>query len=376
MHKKHSHLKKAEKGNFGRTEIAILGAPCDRIKQIFDIISLHLSKKHHLAYLDEDHKAQKKKPSAYTYFTKGTETFNIEIENPSSGFQYESYFDSVDLCICNGNHFLCDDQILIINSLKKDSLFKKLDRLKNVKMILLDEDEEDVFDFLHFLKSSSIPIFTISKTEKWIPEIEKFILCQIPLLKGLVLTGGKSVRMGQDKSRLVYHQKPQYAHSVSLLRAFCHDVFLSVSEPNSFQSEEISQINDSFIGLGPYGGILSAFRNDPNSAWLSLACDIPLLNEKSIQKLVESRDPSKVATCFHNEETNFPEPLITIWEPKAYPRLLHFLSMGYSCPRKVLINSEIKEIQPEDQSEIKNVNTPADFEFVKQKISDINRGKE
>ena len=115
---------------------------------------------------------------------------------------------------------------------------------------------------------------------------------------------------------------------------------------------------DSFEGLGPYGAILSAFQKDPNSAWFVIACDQPILDTSILKELLEKRDPSKVATCFHNPETGFPEPLITIWEPKAYARLLSFLSLGYSCPRKVLINSSIHEIKKEQNNFMKNANTP------------------
>ena len=55
------------------------------------------------------------------------------------------------------------------------------------------------------------------------------------------------------------------------------------------------------------------------------------------------------------------EPLITIYEPKAYPILLQYLAQGYSCPRKMLINSEV-EIVEVDDAVIRNVNTPEEYE--------------
>jgi len=76
-----------------------------------------------------------------------------------------------------------------------------------------------------------------------------------------------------------------------------------------------------------------------------------------LQQLIAQRDPSKIATAFYNSDTDFPEPLITIWEPKSYPILLHFLSLGYSCPRKVLINSDVKVVRLMDESVLVNVNT-------------------
>jgi molybdopterin-guanine dinucleotide biosynthesis protein A len=105
-------------------------------------------------------------------------------------------------------------------------------------------------------------------------------------------------------------------------------------------------------------GFYQHFVRFPNSAWLTVACDLPYLSQSSIEYLVSNRDRRKLATCFHNPATEFPEPLITIWEPRAYPVMLEFLSMGYSCPRKVLINSDIHQLELKDVREIKNVNTP------------------
>jgi molybdopterin-guanine dinucleotide biosynthesis protein A len=130
--------------------------------------------------------------------------------------------------------------------------------------------------------------------------------------------------------------------------------------PDQFQG-----LPDSFLGLGPYGGILSAFREDPNAAWLVIACDLPLLSEKSLRQLLAARNPSAMATAFQSPDNEFPEPLIAIWEPRAYPVLLDFLSRGYSCPRKVLINSDAHLVQATDAAELTNVNVPEEYEAIK-----------
>jgi len=119
---------------------------------------------------------------------------------------------------------------------------------------------------------------------------------------------------------------------------------------------------DSFLGLGPYGGILSAFQKHPNYAWLVMAVDLPKMDGQGIQELMDARDISKVATAFLNPDSQFPEPLITIWEPKSYPILLQFLAQGFSCPRKVLINSDVRLIKPKHPEKLVNVNSPNDLQ--------------
>ena len=191
-----------------------------------------------------------------------------------------------------------------------------------------------------------------------------------PILNGLVLAGGKSKRMGFDKGAVNWHGKEQRYYMADLLQYFCSDVYISRSSIEQDIDAQYQALTDTFTGLGPYGAILSAFRERPAHAWLVVACDLPLLDEGTLQFLVDNRDISAVATAYGNGFQDLPEPLIAIWEPKSYPVLLSFLGDGCSCPRKVLINSESKLLQAPDVKALTNVNTPEDFGKIKQLLHD------
>jgi molybdopterin-guanine dinucleotide biosynthesis protein A len=182
-------------------------------------------------------------------------------------------------------------------------------------------------------------------------------------MKGLILSGGFSKRMGKDKGAICYHGKTQVSHTLDLLSKYCSDVYVSVRSDQTDQSHlrDLPLLIDSVEGDGPIVGILSAFEKDQNSPWLVLACDMPLIDEANLKKLIDNRDESKTATCFENTERNWPEPLFTIWEPSSTLKINEFVSIGKPCPRKILMNSEIKMILPTDQSVLKNFNTPQDL---------------
>ena len=74
-----------------------------------------------------------------------------------------------------------------------------------------------------------------------------------------------------------------------------------------------------------------------------------------------------MATAIKGKTKQFVEPLITIYEPKAYPILLSYLAQGYSCPRKVLINSDVEIIEVDDDF-VRNVNTPDEFQEAMKEI--------
>ena len=110
------------------------------------------------------------------------------------------------------------------------------------------------------------------------------------------------------------------------------------------------------------GGILSAQKTYPNVAWLVVACDLPFINTETLKDLIEGRNPFKDATCYLNPEKKWPEPLCTIYEPKSYTRLLQFLALGYSCPRKALFNSNINSLELSNKKALENINYPEEFE--------------
>jgi len=187
-----------------------------------------------------------------------------------------------------------------------------------------------------------------------------------PVLNGLVLTGGKSRRMGQDKSMIAWYGKPQRYTMAGMLTSLCEKVYISCRPEQKHDIDSrYTALEDAYTDLGPYGAILSAFKAGPNAAWLITACDLPLLDHDTLRYLIQHRDPAKIATTFKSPHDELPEPLITIWEPRSYPILLSFLSEGRTCPRKALINSDVSILTPPDPTALMNVNTPEEMEKAK-----------
>lgn len=111
-------------------------------------------------------------------------------------------------------------------------------------------------------------------------------------LYGLVLSGGKSTRMGEDKGLIKYYVLPQREHLYHLLNEVCDDAFLSIRKDQENNiSNTFNTIVDNNEFRGPYNGLLSAHKAYPNVAWLVLACDLPLIDKKALQQLIAARNP-------------------------------------------------------------------------------------
>lgn len=371
MHEKHAKLTRPALGTFARTELAILGTPCGQVKKLAYAITEALSADCRIAYVDADHKGEDAPETipalaagAELVFTDKISFRRFDTTRSLNDYQWKPFFNDYDGVLVNGNHFTAKAQIVVVDAAKP--LEKKLDRLTDVRLILR-KDGAELPDYLkNYLADNlpAIPVLDFSETDRIIQFVRAFVAGQIPPLLGLVLAGGQSTRMGTDKGLLTYHDRPQREHVYDLLSGVCDDVFLSVNAAQAagLRGSSFQLVEDTFLELGPLGGILSAFRQRPDAAWLSVACDLPLLTEASLRQLVEGRNASKLATAFYDSDRRFPEPLITLWEPRAYPVLLQFLAMGHSCPRKALINSDITLLDIVDVRELTNVNDPAERE--------------
>ena len=86
----------------------------------------------------------------------------------------------------------------------------------------------------------------------------------VPKIYGLVLSGGKSIRMGIDKGLIDYHGIPQREYLYGILKTSCDDTFLSVREEQESELEaDFNCIVDENEYKGPLNGILSAHNQHP-----------------------------------------------------------------------------------------------------------------
>ncbi|TGD81853.1 NTP transferase domain-containing protein [Hymenobacter wooponensis] len=380
---KHTQLARPNLGEFGRQELAILGAPCGKIKDLAARLLPLLSSTLRVTYVDADHAAGDDaaqggsggqdailQAGAAAELTDKITFARLDMKRGFDKFSQQEWLQHQSLVLVNGNHFRAQQQLVILDPAKP--VEKKLDRLTNVRALLLPEGVTEVPAYLRaHLGAAQVPILPLHDTQAIADLILQEWQVAVPPLRGLVLAGGRSQRMGQDKGKLTYHAgQEQRARAAELLAGFCQDVHVSCRPDQVVELEfaGLRPLPDTFSDLGPLSGLLSAFRLDPNAAWLVVACDLPFLSETTLGHLVANRQPARMATAFQSPENEWPEPLITIWEPRSYGTLLRFLSLGYSCPRKSLINSDIELLATPAPQELRNVNTPEEFEEAKRDL--------
>jgi len=193
---------------------------------------------------------------------------------------------------------------------------------------------------------------------------------RIAELNGLVLAGGKGERMGIDKGLLNVHGDPLREYMLAQLRSVCGKAYVSCRLEQQVPLWMNPIIDQSFTS-GPLNGLLSAFDYAPDCAWLAVAVDMPYVNADVLQSLIRQRDPSAMATCYFNERSGLPEPLLTIWEPSAFPCLKEYVNKGNVSPRRFLAEHSLAVQCPVSAQIFRNLNSPDDI----MELTEVSEGR-
>lgn len=190
-----------------------------------------------------------------------------------------------------------------------------------------------------------------------------------PELYGLVLAGGRSTRMGFDKGLIQYRELPHREYLYQLLGRYCQKTFLGL-RPDQAEAvpADVAVVVDDDRYQGPFRSLLSAYQAYPDKAWLVLACDLPFFNEQVLAQLVQERNSSKQATAFFNASSGFLEPLIAIWEPESLQQAQTYAAAGGRCPRKLLMELEIKQLTARQEKLLTNANYPEEYKTARNEM--------
>ncbi len=138
---------------------------------------------------------------------------------------------------------------------------------------------------------------------------------------GIILAGGKSLRMGSDKGLIPYKGKPMISYSIDLLSKFCGRLLLS-SSSDIYDSFGLERIPDIIQNSGPIVGLLSCLRVSKTNINFCLPCDTPGIPSEVIGYLLKEafNNPGKCIIPL----TPMPEPLIAVY-PTGVASLLETL---------------------------------------------------
>ncbi len=176
--------------------------------------------------------------------------------------------------------------------------------------------------------------------------------------------------MGVDKARLEIGGRSLLDRAVASMRQLLADVYVSV---NRRQVADLARnayplLIDQHEDIGPAAGLHAAHDAFPDSAWLVLACDMPLVDVSVLAMLVAARDPACDATALAASSGKRAEPLCAIYEPATLAAFHEQLSTGEPCgPSAWLARSSVRLCEvPKDR--LVSVNTQEQWTSIRERL--------
>lgn len=183
-------------------------------------------------------------------------------------------------------------------------------------------------------------------------------------ITGIILSGGKSLRMGTDKGFLLYDGKPFVQYSIEALKPLVSNIMI-VSNKVDYDAFELKRIEDVIENAGPLAGVYSGLKQSSTDYNLVLSCDIPLIKTKILKKLIDAIDDESEVIQIGSQDKNM--PLIALYKKQCESVFLKLLSEGERRLQFAVNQCKVKNVvlNIEESFFTKNINTPEQLNEIK-----------
>ena len=183
----------------------------------------------------------------------------------------------------------------------------------------------------------------------------------------VILAGGKSSRMGFDKSTMTLDNGKLIDNTISQLEFIFDDIIISVNsidKKNRFNYENI--VVDKVAEAGPLGGIISAMEIAKTKNLFVIPCDMPFIDLNYVDYLMKNIVDNQIII---SERNNYFEPFPGFYSKSLIPRIEELINHNrrsiraiFECSRtKVISESEWKKLGFSEEI-FTNLNTTQDVE--------------
>ena len=197
-------------------------------------------------------------------------------------------------------------------------------------------------------------------------------------ITGILLAGGKSSRMGVNKSFLEYKGKYIVQHMHDKLSSLFGKIIIitNTRAEYEFLGSEIHE--DIYKGKGPLGGIHSGLINSQTENNFILSCDIPLITNRSIEFIINYPSNKKIKVPYAD---GYVQQLCGIYSRSLLPEIEIILNGSKSSTSKCKVLNLVEETRGEiiniekempgyEKNEFLNLNNKSDY-ILLQNISEL-----
>lgn len=180
-------------------------------------------------------------------------------------------------------------------------------------------------------------------------------------MKAIVLAGGKSSRMGQNKAEMLLGNKRMADYATEVLYSIFGEVYISGEAYQSTLAK--ANIVDVVKEKGPAGGIYSALEFCKEDIFIC-SCDMPFISARLVQNILRRSEKEKINILKYKDKIY---PTLGSYPFSVVKDLKKQIESGNFKMLDFLGRSNVNYIQFEEglDDELLNINIPASFETAK-----------
>jgi molybdenum cofactor guanylyltransferase len=190
----------------------------------------------------------------------------------------------------------------------------------------------------------------------------------------IILSGGKSSRMGKNKALLPFKDKTNIERIRDELQSLFDDIILVTNDPESYEFLNLKTVSDEFPGKGPLAGIHAGLMASDYEENIVVACDMPFISADLAATLVQNLKHNDAIIPVINGKQH---PLFAAYQKRIVPeieacltedrlRVIHLLD---KLNVRYLEENDLQAYSDGSLDEIFfNMNVPEEYEEAKQRV--------
>ena len=189
---------------------------------------------------------------------------------------------------------------------------------------------------------------------------------------GVILAGGRSRRMGENKALMRLGDEPLIAHVIRQMESVTDELLLITNEPNLYTTLKLPMYADILPDMGALGGLHTGLTYAANSAVICVGCDMPLLQPNLLSHLTTLLgDYDAVVPCVEVVDRSTPvlQTLSAVYSKRCLPVIDEMLAAGELRVHALYDRIGARIVEPHEWQAFDpqglsffNINTPEDFE--------------
>ncbi len=188
----------------------------------------------------------------------------------------------------------------------------------------------------------------------------------------VILAGGKSTRMGQNKALLDFGGEPLIERVCGILREDFSEIAVSANDPLTYAFLGIPVIRDIFPDGGSLAGIHAGLSHSRATHCFFVACDMPFVSIELVRYLGQFTEDYDVVIPVSRSGL---EPLHSFYSRNCIPYIEEQLNDGNLKIIDLFPHVKVREVFPDemrayDPEEFSyfNINTPEKYRQAKKKL--------